>query len=295
MRNDRVGWRLLRGFLPAVAKEGTSCMMIDTHCHLNIMVDKKPEELLRQEHFPAIEHILREAAASNLSYLITVGTSIPESQNCVAVADRYQSSPIVKATIGVHPCDITQPIEEIIRELEAIVFSPTGKHVVAIGEIGLDYYHQPYDKELQAQVFIAQLELAKKHNLPVVIHIRDAGADALTILEKYKNDLCGVIHCFSLDLAAAERVISWGWYIGIDGPITYPKNHDLRSVVATVPLTGIVMETDAPFLPPQHLRGKRNSPANLGIIAQAIADARGISLAEVVAQTAKNARALFRL
>ncbi|MDQ5940808.1 MAG: TatD DNase family protein [Candidatus Dependentiae bacterium] len=270
-------------------------MMIDTHCHLNIMADKKPEELLRSEHFPAIEQFLREAAASNLSYLITVGTSIPESQNCVALAERYQLPPIVKATIGVHPCDITQPIEEIIRELEAIISSPAGKCVVAIGEIGLDYYHQPYDKELQAQVFIAQLELAKKHRLPVVIHIRDAGVDALAILEKYKSDLCGVIHCFSLDLAAAERVISWGWYIGIDGPITYPKNHHLRFVVATVPLSGIMLETDAPFLPPQHLRGKRNSPANLGIIAQAIADARGVALVEVVTQTTKNAQALFRL
>jgi len=257
------------------------------------MTEKAPEELLLPHHFLLIDGVMREAAAAGVSYLVSVGTSIPESHNCVSVAARYQSHPVVKATIGVHPCDITASQAEIVADLEGILDSPLGSFVVAIGEIGLDYFHQPYDKAVQAQVFIAQLELAKRRNLPVVIHIRDAGADALAILEHYKDDLCGVIHCFSLDVAAAEKVISWGWYIGIDGPVTYPKNHALRETVATVPLTGILLETDAPFLPPQQLRGKPNSPANLQIIAQAIADARGVSLAEVVEQTTRNARKFF--
>jgi TatD DNase family protein len=266
-------------------------MLIDTHCHLNIMTSKEPEAILTSAQLSELEPILAHITQAGVGKMVTVGTSIPESLNCIMVAQKY---PAVKATIGVHPCDITQPVETIISQLEEFLCTYRSE-IVAIGEIGLDYYHQPYDKEMQAVVFRAQLELAKKYDVPVVIHIRDAGDDALAILELYKDSLHGVVHCFSQDLAAAQKIISWGWYIGIDGPITYPKNSYLRELVATVPLTGILLETDAPFLPPQTLRGKKNCPSNLGIIAQAIADARGVTVAEVAAQTTANAQKLFRL
>ncbi|MDQ5890580.1 MAG: TatD DNase family protein [Candidatus Dependentiae bacterium] len=266
-------------------------MMIDTHCHLNIMTNKEPEALLTAHQLAELETVMAHIHDSGVGHMVCVGTSVPESRNCIAIAERYAR---VAATIGVHPCDITQPVEVIISELESLI-NAHRKVIVGIGEIGLDYYHQPYDKHLQEVVFKAQLALAIKYELPVVIHIRDAGDDALAILELYKDTLHGVIHCFSLDKAAAEKIISWGWYIGIDGPITYPKNNYLREIVATVPLTGIFLETDAPFLPPQHLRGKRNCPSNLGIIAQAIADARGVSFEDVVRQTTANAKELFRI
>jgi len=266
-------------------------MLIDTHCHLNIMTSKEPEAILTLTQLAELEPVLGRIAQAGIAEMITVGTSIPESLNCIMIAKKY---PVVKATIGVHPCDITLPLATIIAELEKFLCTYRAE-IVAIGEIGLDYYHRPYDKETQASVFKAQLELAKKYDLPVVVHIRDAGEDAMAILASYKDSLRGVVHCFSQDLAAAQEIISWGWYIGIDGPLTYPKNSYLRELVATVPLTGILLETDAPFLPPQSLRGKKNCPSNLGIIAHAVADARGVDIATVIAQTTSNAQELFRL
>jgi TatD DNase family protein len=265
--------------------------MIDTHCHLNIMVNKQPEDLLVADHLDEIALIISRAQSAGIKKMICVGTSIPESRNCIAIAMRHS---VVHATIGVHPCDIIQPIDLLITELEAMLIQYRA-HIVAIGEIGLDYYHKPFDSEQQKKMFVAQLELAKKYDLPVVIHIREAGEDALAILENYKNCLRGVIHCFSLDKGAAEKIIGWGWYIGIDGPVTYPKNSGLRELIATVPLEAIVLETDAPFLPPQGLRGKPNCPSNLGIIAAEIASSRGISIIEVIEKTTTNAVTLFGL
>jgi TatD DNase family protein len=268
--------------------------MIDTHCHINIMVQKKPDEQMTEDMLVACESIVARAVAAGIEQLITVGTSIPESHNCIALAARYLQ---VKATIGVHPCDsVTDTgvlsVAHIITDLEKMLHE-SSEHIVAIGEIGLDYYHTPYDAVHQKAVFIAQLDLAVRYNKPVVIHIRDAGDDALSILRQYKDRVRGVIHCFSLDKNAAEEVISWGWMIGIDGPVTYPKNHALRDIVATVPLEGLLLETDAPFLPPQALRGKPNCPSNLGIIAQEIARARGVSVKDIVAATTANAKKLF--
>jgi len=265
--------------------------MIDTHCHLNIMATKKPEEPLQHAHFAEIAQVVERSQFAGVKEFITVGTSLPESLNCIMIAQRW---PQVKATIGVHPCDITSDTASLIAGLEALL-AEHRQSIVAIGEIGLDYYHQPYDKAIQAEVFVAQLDLAVRYDLPVVIHIRDAGDDALAILRRYRDRLRGVIHCFSLGLAEAQEIISWGWYIGIDGPVTYPKNSYLREIVATVPLEGIVLETDAPFLPPQKLRGKPNCPSNLGIIAEEIAVARGVGIAEVITHTSMNARTLFRL
>ena len=265
--------------------------MIDTHCHLNIMATKKPEELLTTVHLNEIAQIILRVHAADVKKMICVGTSIPESRNCIAIARQNNS---VYATVGIHPCDITDSVEVLINQLEQLIIEHR-EYIVAIGEIGLDYYHQPYDKKLQEKMFIAQLSLAQKYSLPVVIHIREAGADALAVLEKYKDSLRGLIHCFSLDQAAAEKIIGWGWCIGIDGPVTYPKNVGLREIVATVPLHGILLETDSPFLPPQGLRGKPNCPSNLKIIAAEIARARGVSVEEVAEHTSRNARTLFKL
>ncbi|MEI7580572.1 MAG: TatD family hydrolase [bacterium] len=270
--------------------------MIDTHCHINIMVQKKPDQRMTEEMLAQCDAIVVRAHAAGVQQLITVGTSVAESRNCILLAQRYST---VSATIGVHPCDsVTQDgplaVGQIVSELEQLL-STAEPHIVAIGEIGLDYYHQPYDAAHQKEVFIAQLELALRWNKPVVIHIRDAGVDALAVLRHYKDRLRGVVHCFSLDLAAAEELISWGWMIGIDGPVTYPKNSALREIVARVSLDGVLLETDAPFLPPQSLRGKSNCPSNLGIIADEIARVRGVSREEIIAATTANAQKLFNL
>jgi len=274
-------------------------MLIDTHCHLNIMASKQPEERLTPELLASIAPIIEKVVSAGVTKMVTVGTSLAESYNCIAVAERYPSQ--VAATIGVHPCDVAGVDPEDMITQMSDMLSVHKSAIVAIGEIGLDYYHLPHDKEAQKRIFSAQLELAAQHHLPVVIHIRDgllekAGNHALTLLRACRKRLkTGVIHCFSLDKKAAQEVISWGWYIGIDGPITYPKNQQLRDIVAAVPLSGLVLETDAPFLPPQEFRGKPNCPSNLVHVAQAIAQARKISYEEVAAATTKNARRLYGL
>jgi TatD DNase family protein len=270
--------------------------MIDTHCHINIMVQKQPDQLMTEEILAQCDAIVVRAHTAGVQRLITVGTSVAESRNCILLAQRYST---VSATVGVHPCDsVTEEgplaVGQILSQLEQLL-STAEQHIVAIGEIGLDYYHQPFDAAHQKEVFVAQLELAVRWNKPVVVHIRDAGADALCILRQYKDRLRGVVHCFSLDLAAAEELISWGWMIGIDGPITYPKNSALRDIVARMPLEGLLLETDAPFLPPQSMRGKQNCPSFLGIIAEEIARLKGVMYEEVVAITTINAQKLFVL
>jgi TatD DNase family protein len=168
--------------------------------------------------------------------------------------------------------------------------------IVGIGECGLDYHYEGYNKERQFDAFKAQIELALEHDLGLVVHNRDAGDDTLRVLEEYEhNNLRATIHCFSEDLAFARQAIEWGYYLGIGGTVTYPKNNVLREVVTTVGLDHIVLETDAPFLPPQPYRGKQNQPAYIAYIANYIANLLNVSSLEVAEKTTKNARDLFKL
>lgn len=282
-----------------------SCELFDTHCHLNICASKKPEEALNTKHYDEIEPLVEQAAQAGVRYLLNVGTSYQESLNSIEIAQKYANQ---WATIGIHPCDIIANPDETSRagagrdwkadlaELETLLADREKYKIVGIGETGLDFYHKPYDQALQEQAFRAHIELALHYNLPVVVHIREAGDAALKVLSEYiSRGLRGVIHCFSLDLAAAQLATSWGFYIGIDGPVTYPKNHDLRDVVREIGLEYILLETDSPFLPPQVIRGKRNSPARLVDIAEKIAEVKNITREAVATQTTANAKALFKL
>ena len=167
---------------------------------------------------------------------------------------------------------------------------------MAIGEVGLDFYHKPFDAPRQRDCFKAHIELALEHNLALSIHVREAGQELLRVLDEYHKQIKrAVIHCFSQPQDFADEVLKWGFYLGIDAPITYPKNELLRSVVINAPLTSLVLETDAPFLPPQALRGKKNHPAYIAMFAGVIADLKGVSVEEVAAVTTKNAQKLFGL
>lgn len=266
-------------------------MFIDTHCHLNMMVQKERDQPLNATQIEELSCVVEAAQKVEVSTLINVGTSLAETRNSLALARRYDG---VFATAGIHPCDVESKWQQQLVDLTALV----RKHrhdLVAIGETGLDYYHKPFDVQVQAALFEGHIELALQSDLPLVVHVREAGDDALKIIEKYKNEARGVMHCFSLDLAAAQLLAEWGWYIGIDGPVTYPKNDWLRGVVATVSLEQILLETDAPFLPPQSRRGKQNSPVYIPEIAQEIARVRGCSIDDVGMITSANARRLFGL
>lgn len=265
-------------------------MFVDTHCHLNMMVEKKRNEALHKSHLPLIDDYVAAAQAAGVKTIINVGTTVGETYNSCTIARRYER---IFATAGIHPCDVTPTWRNDFAELEKMIAQRRQNKIIALGETGLDFYHKPFDAQLQESAFRTHIELAISLDLPLVVHVREAGDEALKILQEYRHEARGVIHCFSLDLMAAREVTSWGWYIGIDGPVTYKKNDYLREIVATVPLENLLLETDAPFLTPQAFRGKPNQPAYLPLIAEEIAIQRSITTEEVGRVTTANVKRLF--
>lgn len=273
-------------------RNDTVAPLVDTHCHLNIMVKKEFDRLLTNAEIAQASFIARQAYQAGVTTIVNVGTSVPESINCVRLA---RTIDYCWAAIGIHPNDATPAWSADLTELKKLVAEKEKNKIVAIGECGLDYHYPGYDKQRQFDVFRAQIELALEHDLALIVHTRDAIDETLVILEEYKGQLGAVIHCFSEGLDIANTVTAWGFVIGIGGTITYPKNEYLRTVVTTVALDKIVLETDAPFLPPQTLRGTQNSPVNIPVIAQAIADLQGITAEAVARETTAATQRLFKI
>ena len=269
-------------------------MFIDTHCHLNVIVDNKEFDVpLQPEHLLAIDLIMNEARRAGVTTIINVGTSLVESYNCVTLAKRYAD---VYATVGIHPCDVSDTWRSELKELEVLARAAEEHKIVGIGEIGLDFYHKPFNVQRQKDAFKAQIELALSCNLGLSIHVREAGEETLRVLEEYSRDIKrAVIHCFAQNNDFADVVIGWGFYLGIDAPLTYPKNEQLREIVRTVDLAHLVIETDSPFLPPQQFRGKKNYPAYIPLFAALMAELKEVTLEECAAVTSANARKLFNL
>lgn len=267
-------------------------MLIDTHCHLNMMIKKTFDVGLTTEECQRVKIILEQASLQEVQTIINVGTSLVESKNSILLAQNY---PNVKATIGIHPNDITAQWQHDLQQLNKLLNNHK-KLIVGIGECGMDFYRPGYNYEDQKTVFKKQIELALAYDLALVIHNRDAGLDTISILEEYKNHpLRGTIHCFSEDLAFAERAIKLGFVIGIGGALTYPKNQLLRDVVKAVGLEHIILETDAPFLPPQHMRGKQNHPDQIRAVAEYMAQLLDTTLEKVATATTHNAQRIFKL
>ena len=268
-------------------------MLIDTHCHLNTIVKNEFDAPLPENFSELTQPYLDEARLHQVTRIINVGTSLIESINCVLLAKTFKN---IWATLGTHPNDLTADWKSDIAAYKKILQSFDKERIVGIGEIGLDYHYPDFDKQRQHDGFRAQIELALEHDLPIVIHTRDAADETLHVIEEYKqNNIRGIIHCFSENAAFAHHARELGFLLGIGGPLTYPKNQYLRDIFIETPLTSIVLETDAPFLPPQYMRGKKNSPAQIAYIAQYLADLKGISLEEVARITTQNAMTLFRI
>jgi TatD DNase family protein len=263
-------------------------MFVDTHCHLPMMVKKEFDTKLQKNHFPLIQKILDDAKQNNVERIITIATSIPESHNAITIAKQFEN---VYATIGIHPCDCKELWRQDFEEITKLI--KCKNTIVGIGETGLDFYHKPFFKQRQIDAFKFHIELALENNLPLIIHIRESVDEVLKILEQYKNQAHGVAHCFSQSLDIAKLFIDWNFFIGIGGPITYPKNFTLRNIVKNISLEKIVLETDAPFLPPQPYRGQQNHPKYIPLIAQEIANVKEVVLEVVEEVTTKNACKLF--
>lgn len=268
-------------------------MLIDTHCHINIMVKGNFDVPLSQQEIADAKAIVDAAAQHQVKTIINVGTSVIESENCSALAQAYAN---ILASVGIHPNDCTPTWRQDFEQLKRMVREKEKNKIVAIGECGLDRHYPDYNIQRQKDAFKAQIELALENDLALIVHTRDAYEETLRSLEEFKGQISrGVIHCFSEDQAFANTVIEFGFVIGIGGTLTYPKNEALRDIVRTTALENIVLETDAPFLPLQENRGKKNHPQSINPIAHYVAQLRSISFEEVAEQTTKNAQKLFAL
>ena len=265
-------------------------MLVDTHCHINMIVKGKWDTVLTPNELTYADDIISQAKQKGIAHIINVGTSLIESTNSVLLATHNRS---VSAAVGIHPNDCSEQWKKDIVSLNQLV--QNNKHlIVAIGEIGLDKHYPGYHMQRQQDAFKAQIELALEHDLTLIIHTRDAYDETLRLLEEFSDDIKrGVIHCFSEDYFFAQEVIKWGFMLGFGGTVTYPKNTLLREIVSRLSLEHIVLETDAPFLSPQSVRGTKNYPSNLAIIAEYIARLRGESQEGLAQTTTRNALKLF--
>lgn len=267
--------------------------LIDTHCHLNTMIKKEFDQPLPTNFKQLTLPIILAAQQQNVSIIINVGTSLIESENCVQLATTFEN---VWATLGTHPNDLTATWKDDVTAYKKMLEGPYKHKIVGIGEIGLDYHYPKYDKQRQYNGFKAQIELALEYNLPIIIHTRDAHDETLKIVEEYKhNNLRGIIHCFSESASFAQHARELNFLLGMGGTITYPKNQYLRDICIETPLTSIVLETDAPFLPPQYMRGQQNSPTQIAYIAQFLATLKNVTIEKVAQQTTINALNLFSI
>lgn len=252
-------------------------MIIDTHAHLDFP-DYKSD----------LESVLSRAKEAGVGYIINVGTSLAASKKSVTLANRFDN---IYASIGIHPHDASKVSEQDWLAIESLVREPK---VIAIGETGLDYYRNRSPHEDQQRIFRKHLTLAKTHNLPVIIHCREADSDCLTILQEHKNgNLRGVVHCFSGTREMARKYIELGFYISFAGPITFSNVNSLREVAKSIPVERVLLETDCPFLSPQPKRGERNEPSYLSYVIPVLADIYGLSVQDIRRITTFNAHKLF--
>lgn len=254
-------------------------MIFDTHAHYD-------DEAFNEDR----EELLGNLQSQGIGAVVNIGASIATSRNTIALTETY---PFIYGAIGVHPNE-TAELDE--AKLAWIKEQAAREKIVAIGEIGLDYYWDEPDHETQKHWFVRQLDLAREVHLPIVVHSRDAAKDTLDIIKASGvRDMGGVIHCFSYGVEMAREYLNMGFFIGIGGVLTFSNGKKLKEVAAYAPLDRIVLETDCPYLAPVPNRGKRNSSLNLSYVADALAQIKGVTREEIEIQTCRNARRLYRL
>ena len=235
------------------------------------------------------EELLNSMQENGVGTIINAGATWKSVTTGLELANQY---PFVYAALGLHPDEVGELKEERFEILEA---ECQKEKVVAVGEIGLEYYWDNESHDIQKKWFIRQLELARELDLPVIIHSRDAAEDTLKIMKEHAQGMRGVILCFSYSKEMAEEYVKLGFHIGVGGVVTFKNGKKLKEVVEAIPIERILLETDSPYLAPEPHRGKRNSSLYLPHIAQMIADLKGLTYDEVVAQTEKNGKELFNI
>ncbi len=261
--------------------------LIDSHCHLNF----KDFDEDRSD-------VVQRALKNRVDRIIIPGTDLETSRSSIEVAHSY---PGIYTAIGVHPNSGESWTDDTISELKQLA---SEQKVVAIGEIGLDYYRDFCPREKQREIFTAQLELAAELGLPVIVHMRESSEDSAEMLVSWYGrldkhtrlaDHPGVLHSYAGNLKLASELVAHHFKLGISGPITYKNSQTLRDVVCSLPLEAFLIETDAPYLTPHPYRGKRNEPTNVRIVAEKIAEVKGVTVEQVGLTTTCEADTLFRL
>ncbi len=253
--------------------------LIDSHAHLDFPDYEKD-----------FNEVIKRAKEAGITKLLTVGTTVESSRNA---RDLATANPFIYASAGVHPHEAASVTEKCYDEINTLTESDK---VIAIGEVGLDYHYEHSPREVQREVFRRFIRLAKKKNLPLIVHTREAEEDTLSILkEEEAGKAGGVIHCFSGSVEMAKECLVLGFYISIPGIVTFPKATNIHEAVRAIPIERMLIETDSPFLAPVPYRGKRNEPAYVKMVAEKVAELKGLSLEDVGRITTQNAEALFRI
>lgn len=253
-------------------------MLFDSHAHID------------DEKFDADrDEVIARTFENGVVGFVNVGACMASSARSIALAEKYEK---IYAAVGIHPHDAENALESDYDKLAA--WSKHNK-VVGIGEIGLDYYYDLSPRDVQQNVFIRQIDVARQMDMPIIIHDRDAHGDILEILKKEAKGITGILHCFSGSLEMAKEIIKLGFYISIAGPVTFKNAAKLPEIVANVPLERLLIETDCPYLTPHPYRGKRNEPAYVKLVAEQVAGLRGIEFSALAKATCENAKRIFKI
>lgn len=252
-------------------------MLVDSHAHL--------DDSAYAEDLTAV---IQRAKENGVSRIINIGADMDSSAKSLELSEKYEQ---IYAAVGIHPQDVVNAKAKDYDQLAAWLKLPK---VVALGEIGLDYYYDDgAPRELQRKIFIEQIDVAKQMNKPIVVHNRDAHGDVMDILKKEAKGLTGVMHCYSGSWEMAKELIKMNFFLSVGGPVTFKNSAKLPEIVAKIPLEYLLLETDCPYLTPQPYRGKRNEPAYIKIIAEKIAQIRNITVEELAVATTDNVKNIF--
>lgn len=252
-------------------------MLFDTHVHLNA-----------EQYNDDLEEVISRALETGVSNMVVVGFDRPTIEKAIELVDKYD---FLYASVGWHPVDAIDMTENDLLWIEELAAHPK---VVALGEMGLDYHWDKSPKDIQKEVLRKQIQLAKKVKLPIIIHNREATADIMEILkEEGAQEVGGIMHCFSGSPETAREFVNMNFYISLGGPVTFKNAKKPKGVAAEIPLEKLLIETDCPYLTPHPYRGKRNEPSYVKLVAEQIAEIKGLPYEEVAEATAKNARKFF--
>lgn len=252
--------------------------IVDSHSH----IDDEKFDIDREEVVSLFDE-------NKIDFIVDPASDVKSSEKIVEIVKKFSR---VYGAVGIHPHEVEGVTDDDLKKIYNLSFS---NKIVAIGEIGLDYYYDNSPREKQKEIFRKQLEIAKKRNLPVIIHTREAMQDTFDILSEFKGDITGVMHCYTGSFEMAEKFINLGFYISISGVVTFKNATNVREMAKKIKLDNLLIETDSPYLTPEPNRGKRNESKFVWLVAQKLSELKNIEINNLIYNTNSNARNLFKI